>query len=93
MPENKILMVIIHFLVIRSIMCRFEEEDFHNMRVKAQQVLKERAIKFAEITFNKFKSNTLNDDDLVVLMYLAVEIIRKINALTTPPVYWYSRKG
>ena len=86
MPENKILMLMIHFLVIRSIMCRFEEEDFHNKKVIAQQILKERAIKFAEIAFNKLKSNTLNDEDLVVLVYLAVEIIRKINALTSPPV-------
>lgn len=93
MPESKILILIIHFLVVRSIMCRFEEEDFYDKREKAQQILKERAIRFAEITFNKFKSNTLNDDDLVVLMYLAVEIIRKMNALTSPSVYWYSRKG
>ena len=84
-------MLMVSLVYTSQVACRYwtdfrtdRKETAHNVMIK----------NFIKILVSKIQSDSLTDDDVSAIVYVMRELVQKRNArFSTPPVYWYSRKG
>lgn len=97
MSPKKILQFFSLLLIITEISLvegRFVDLSFNIIKLrKKQNTIQKHISSMGKLFQYKLDENELYDDDILAVLFLAYELIRKRNMFIGPDVYWYSRKG
>jgi hypothetical protein len=91
------LLIVLFYLISPSIQSRNELSSLINNSIRKKQERNRWHTQTIEPLKSRFKTTFTNDliayEDAKMLLYLINEISGLESKLTSPPIYWYSRKG